>query len=97
MLLSRSSLHGRGLSRFWSNIEGYQGPMLILISATSGDAQEDERKWIIGVLIHQVFENKNVFYGSSGILFAISPVFHVYPSTGKSLKGIYLNFFIDLN
>lgn len=83
--LCRSSLHGRGLNRFWSNIEGYEAPSVILISATSGDAHEgssNERNWIIGALTYQGFENKDTFYGSSGNLYSLSPVFHVYPSTG---------------
>ncbi|CAK7346244.1 unnamed protein product [Dovyalis caffra] len=91
-LLYRSSLHGRGLSRFWSNIEGYLGPLLILISATSGDANEDStnsRKWIIGALTHQGFENRDVFYGTSGTLFAISPVFHVFSPSGKEKNFVY--------
>ncbi|VVA22454.1 PREDICTED: TLD [Prunus dulcis] len=91
-LLYRSSLHGRGLNRFWSNIEGYQGPLLMLFSATSGDASDgraNERKWTVGALTNQGFENKDLFYGSSGNLYAISPVFHVYPPTGKEKNFVY--------
>ncbi|KAI3766506.1 hypothetical protein L2E82_16569 [Cichorium intybus] len=33
----RASLHGKDLNRFWSNIEGYNGPILVLISATLED------------------------------------------------------------
>ncbi|CAB4265605.1 unnamed protein product [Prunus armeniaca] len=91
-LLYRSSLHGRGLNRFWSNIEGYQGPLLMLFSATSGDASDsraNERKWTVGALTNQGFENKDIFYGSSGNLYAISPVFHVYPPTGKEKNFVY--------
>ncbi|XP_057987587.1 uncharacterized protein LOC110666284 [Hevea brasiliensis] len=50
-LLYRSSFHGRGLNRFWSNIEGYHGPLLFLVSAAAGDVHEDStsvRKWITG-------------------------------------------------
>lgn len=85
MLLYRSSVHGRGLNRFWSNVEGYQGPSLLLISAHLEGAPEGsatERKWIIGALTQQGFENRDTFYGSSGNLYAIHPVFHTYPSTG---------------
>lgn len=85
MLLCRSSLHGRGLNRFCSNVEGYQGPLLMLISAHLEGAPEGsttERKWIIGALTHQGFENRDTFYGSSGNLYAIHPVFHAYSSTG---------------
>ncbi|BFG17688.1 hypothetical protein CerSpe_039620 [Prunus speciosa] len=91
-LLYRSSLHGRGLNRFWSNIEGYQGPLLMLFSATSGDASDgraNERKWAVGALTNRGFENKDLFYGSSGNLYAISPVFHVYPPTGKEKNFVY--------
>ncbi|PQQ21521.1 uncharacterized protein Pyn_14878 [Prunus yedoensis var. nudiflora] len=91
-LLYRSSLHGRGLNRFWSNIEGYQGPLLMLFSATSGDASDgraNERKWTVGALTNRGFENKDLFYGSSGNLYAISPVFHVYPPTGKEKNFVY--------
>ncbi|XP_021905325.1 uncharacterized protein LOC110820205 isoform X2 [Carica papaya] len=91
-LLYRSSLHGRGLNRFWSNIEGYHAPLFILVSASSADIHENsttERKWMIGVLIHQGLESKDVFYGSSGNLYAISPVFHVFPPTGKEKNFVY--------
>ncbi|KAL5557913.1 hypothetical protein UlMin_034124 [Ulmus minor] len=92
-LLYRSSMHGRGLNRFWSNIEGYQGPLLMLISACtlqgSGEGSATERKWIIGALTQQGFENKDAFYGNSGNLYAISPVFHVYSSAGKEKNFVY--------
>ncbi|XP_021692693.2 uncharacterized protein LOC110673800 isoform X2 [Hevea brasiliensis] len=91
-LLYRSSLHGRGLNRFWSNIEGYLGPLLFLVSATSGDVHGDStsvRKWIIGALTQQGFENKDMFYGSSGSLYAISPIFHVFSPSGKDKKFVY--------
>ncbi|KAJ8538288.1 hypothetical protein K7X08_014828 [Anisodus acutangulus] len=48
-LLYRSSLHGKGLNRCWSNVEGYNGPLLILISAH--EVNNDARRWIIGVLM----------------------------------------------
>lgn len=85
ILLHRSSLHGRGLNRLWSNVEGYHGPLLILVSANSGDGHEGDtsvRKWIIGALTQQGFENKDDFYGSSGTLYAISPVFHAFSASG---------------
>jgi hypothetical protein len=86
----RSSLHGKGLNRFWSNIEGYLGPLLLLISAT-GDAQEDStniRKWTICALTHQGFENRDVFYGHSGTLYAICPVFHAFSPSGMWFKWL---------
>ncbi|KAL6216230.1 hypothetical protein ACLB2K_009456 [Fragaria x ananassa] len=88
-LLYRSHLHGRGLNRFWSNVQGYQGPLLVLISATSEDGSANKRNWIIGALTHQGFENRDLFYGSSGSLYALSPVFHLYPPTGKERNYVY--------
>uniref|UniRef100_A0A2N9EE08 TLDc domain-containing protein n=1 Tax=Fagus sylvatica TaxID=28930 RepID=A0A2N9EE08_FAGSY len=91
-LLYQSSLHGRGLNRFWSKIEGYKGPLLILVSASNGDSHEgstDVKKWIIGSLTQNGFENRNMFYGSSGSLYAISPVFQVFSSTGKEKNFVY--------
>ncbi|KVI07804.1 TLDc [Cynara cardunculus var. scolymus] len=79
-----SSLHGKGLNRLWSNIEGYNGPILVLISATSED-----RSWIIGALTHQAYENKDAFYGTSGSLYAISPVFDHFTSSGKEKNFVY--------
>ncbi|KAF3968083.1 hypothetical protein CMV_007990 [Castanea mollissima] len=83
---SWSSLQGRGLNRFWSNIGGYKGPLLMLVSASKEDAHggsTNAKKWIIGALTENGFENKDLFYGNSGSLYAISPVFHVFPSAGK--------------
>ncbi|KAK9112995.1 hypothetical protein Scep_020514 [Stephania cephalantha] len=88
-LLYRSSLHGKGLNRFWSNIEGYSGPMLILVSGNSPEVESSIGRWVIGVLTQQGFENKDVFYGSSGELYAISPVFHVFPPSGKEKNFVY--------
>ncbi|KAI4317135.1 hypothetical protein L6164_025034 [Bauhinia variegata] len=91
-LLYRSSTHGRGLNRFWSCVEGYKGALLILVAANSGDVHEggsNDRKWVVGALTDQSFENKDMFYGSSGCLYAISPVFHVFPSTGKDKNFVY--------
>ncbi|KAB2044856.1 hypothetical protein ES319_D01G119400v1 [Gossypium barbadense] len=91
-LLYRSSTHGKGLNRFWSNVEGYHGPLLVLISANSEDAYQDNnkaRKWIIGALTQQGFENKDTFYGSLGNLYAISPIFHVFSPSGKEKNYVY--------
>ncbi|XP_059633908.1 uncharacterized protein LOC132276489 isoform X2 [Cornus florida] len=89
--LYRSSLHGKGLNRFWSNVEGYKGPMLTLIAASSGDPDGNAsiRRWIIGALTHQGYENRDVFYGSSGSIYAISPVFHVFSASGKAKNFVY--------
>ncbi|KAK8623300.1 hypothetical protein V6N13_118188 [Hibiscus sabdariffa] len=91
-LLYRSSAHGKGLNRFWSNVEGYHGPLLILISANSEEAYQDNsksRKWIVGALTQQGFENKDTYYGSSGNLYAISPIFHVFSPSGKEKNFVY--------
>ncbi|KOM41154.1 hypothetical protein LR48_Vigan04g135200 [Vigna angularis] len=91
-LVYRSSTHGRGLGRFWSHVEGYKGPLLILISANSGEPREGnsvDRKWVIGALTHQAFESKDIFYGNSGWLYSIGPVFHVFPPIGKEKNFVY--------
>ncbi|CAN1824385.1 hypothetical protein LINPERHAP1_LOCUS30753 [Linum perenne] len=83
--LYRSSVHGKGMNRFWSNVEGYHGPLLILVSATSGDSHEESsvaKKWVIGALTQQGLENKDQFYGTSATLYSIFPVFHAFPSSG---------------
>ncbi|KAG5613447.1 hypothetical protein H5410_024728 [Solanum commersonii] len=86
-LLYRSSLHGKGLNRLWSNIEGYNAPLLILISAH--EANNDARRWIIGAIIHQGLENHDTFYGTSGSLYSIGPVFHVFTPSGKEKNFVY--------
>ncbi|CAI0435318.1 unnamed protein product [Linum tenue] len=91
-VLYRSSVHGKGLNRFWSNVEGYHGPLLILVSATSGDTHGDNstaKKWTIGALTQQGLENKESFYGTSATLYAICPVFHVFPPSGKEKNFVY--------
>ncbi|GAB4852499.1 hypothetical protein Ancab_016713 [Ancistrocladus abbreviatus] len=91
-LLYWSSRRGKGLNRFWSSIEGYHGPLLILISAYSSDGSETDtnsRKWIIGALTQHGFENRDVFYGAGGHLFAICPVFHVFSPSGKEKNFLY--------
>ncbi|XP_043714996.1 uncharacterized protein LOC122663386 [Telopea speciosissima] len=91
-LLYRSAIHGKGLNRFWSNIEGYHGPLLILVSASSGDVHGGDgnvMRWVIGILTEQGFENRDVFYGSSGCLYSISPFFHVFSSSGKEKNFVY--------
>lgn len=91
-LLYWSSVHGKGLNRFWSNIEGYHGPLLILVSATCGDTHKDStnvKKWIFAALTQQGFENRDTFYGSSGNLYAICPVFHTLSPSGKEKNFVY--------
>ncbi|KAF8405346.1 hypothetical protein HHK36_010250 [Tetracentron sinense] len=92
-LLYRTSLHGKGLNRFWSNIEGYHGPLLMLISASSRNDHEgggtNVGRWVIGVLTLQGFENRDMFYGSSGYLYSLSPIFHVFSHSGKEKNFVY--------
>ncbi|GMP44772.1 hypothetical protein CsSME_00013557 [Camellia sinensis var. sinensis] len=66
--------------------------MLILVAASLGDVHDGDgnvKKWILGALTHQAFENKDMFYGSSGSLYAISPVFNVLSSSGKEKNFVY--------
>ncbi|XP_073021239.1 uncharacterized protein [Primulina eburnea] len=86
-LIYRSSLHGKGLNRFWSNVDGYNGPLLVLISACE-DASS-ARRWIIGALTHQGFENKELFYGNSGSLYTLSPIFNSLTSSGTEKNLVY--------
>jgi hypothetical protein len=89
-IIYRSSLNGKGMNRFWSNVEGYKGPLLILVAASSVDNNDKEaKKWIIGVLTDQGVENKDAFYGTSANLFAIDPVFHIFSSSGKEKNCVY--------
>jgi hypothetical protein len=81
----RSSVHGKGLSRFWSCVEGYKGPMLVLLSAFCNGGADNvhaDRRWGIGVLTEEGFENKDTFYGSSGFLCATNPIFHMLQPFG---------------
>lgn len=91
-ILYRSSLDGKGLNRFWSNVEGYNGSVLILISASStvpGECNNGGRTWVIGILTEQGFENRKTFYGDSGYLYAISPIFRVFSPSGKDKNFMY--------
>uniref|UniRef100_A0A1J3FQE5 TLDc domain-containing protein n=1 Tax=Noccaea caerulescens TaxID=107243 RepID=A0A1J3FQE5_NOCCA len=91
-LLYRSKYHGKGMNRLWSNVQGYHAPVLVMVSAISAEDYEGhltERKWVIGAILQQGFENKDTFYGSSGTLFSISPVFHAFSSSGKEKNFVY--------
>ncbi|KAL2894772.1 TLD domain-containing protein 1 [Bienertia sinuspersici] len=88
-LLYRSNVHGKGMNRFWSNVEGYHGPMLLLISATSGESSETSRKWILGALTQQGFENKDIFYGSGGCLYSMFPAFNIFSASGIEKNYLY--------
>ena len=80
------------MNRFWSNVEGYNGPILLLISATSED-----HSWTIGALTHQAYENKDTFYGTSGSLYAISPVFDHFTSSGVAFYKLYSIVIVRVN
>lgn len=65
--------------------------MLIAASEVSNEA----RRWIIGALTHQGFENKDTFYGNYGSLYALSPVFNAFPSSGRIIRT-FLYFSMDI-
>ncbi|KAJ8436731.1 hypothetical protein Cgig2_027402 [Carnegiea gigantea] len=85
----KSYVHGKGMNRFWSNVEGYHGPLLLLISAILDESSESTGKWIIGGLIQEGLENRDVFYGSGGCLYSMYPVFHVFTASGKEHNYLY--------
>ncbi|KAG6422674.1 hypothetical protein SASPL_113051 [Salvia splendens] len=82
-----SSVDGKGLNRFWSRVEGYNGPTIMLISAR--EQKTNARPWIIGALTNGGFENKDIYYGNSGSLYALSPVFHAFISSGREKNFVY--------
>ncbi|KAG0617387.1 hypothetical protein M758_5G186300 [Ceratodon purpureus] len=92
-LLYRASSHGRGINRFWTRVEGYKAPLLLLISGTSTEGDNNKptgENWVVGALIPGGFDNKEVFYGNSGCcLFAISPHFVPLRSTGRETNYVY--------
>uniref|UniRef100_A0A0E0PFA0 TLDc domain-containing protein n=1 Tax=Oryza rufipogon TaxID=4529 RepID=A0A0E0PFA0_ORYRU len=92
-LLYRSSVHGKGLSRFWSCVEGYKGPVLILLSAFSrsgGDNVDTDQRWGIGILTEEGLQNKDTFYGSSASLCSTYPIFRMLPPSGMTCAGHFL-------
>lgn len=67
--------------------------MLVLILATCGDNQNDNtdvKKWIVGAVTLHGFENKDMFYGTSGSLYAICPVFRVFSPSGMYPRKNFL-------
>ncbi|GLJ24300.1 hypothetical protein SUGI_0463610 [Cryptomeria japonica] len=91
-LVYRSSQHGKGMNRFWSQVDGYNGPLLVLISGSSMEEEHDNlvcRKWIIGAFTNQGFENKDSFYGSFGCLFAVKPIFRSFLPDGRDKNFVY--------
>lgn len=87
-LIYRSSQHGKGLNRFWSQVEGYNGPSLILVSGTLTQDGSDQR-FVIGAFTNQGFENRDSFYGSSGALYALKPLFRSFFPTGRDKSFVY--------
>lgn len=62
--------------------------MFVVVHAVSVDTHDDrtnELKWTVGVLTFQGFENRDLFYGSGGNIYALSPVFHVYSASGRMM------------
>lgn len=75
------------MNRFWSNVEGYQGELLILVRANSIDSFKDgngSKDWVFSILTGQGIENQGKFYGNSGYLFAVNPIFRVFTPSGMS-------------
>ncbi|KAJ7552515.1 hypothetical protein O6H91_06G058600 [Diphasiastrum complanatum] len=96
-LLYRSSVHGQGMNRFWKQVEGYKGPVLILLAAKSsqkieedGGQNAEESSWVLGFFVPEGLENKASFYGGSGCcIFAIEPEFHPFRTTGRDRCFVY--------
>ena len=89
LIQSRASLHGKGMNRFWVNVEGYHGPALLLIQGNTNEesvAQNSGKKktWLVGAFIKDGFESKLGYYGSKGCcIFALDPVMQPFRSTGN--------------
>lgn len=82
----RSSEHGRGMNRFWTHVQAYKGPIVLLISAkVLGDslATPFAGTWVIGAFVPDGLDNRESFYGSSGCcLYCISPDFRPIRASG---------------
>lgn len=92
-LANRSSIHGRGMNRFWTCVQGYAGLILFLVSAhTTGEASTgttDGQVFTLGALIPGGLSNKESFYGASGsCVFSLDPVFLPLHSTGIVINPI---------
>ncbi|KAL2651281.1 hypothetical protein R1flu_019409 [Riccia fluitans] len=89
-LLYRSSVHGSGLNRFWTCVDGYHAPVLVLISAHTQEESSTGTALVIGALIVRGFENKTVAYGASGsFLYTVEPVFCPFRASGKEKYYVY--------
>lgn len=61
-------------------VEGYSGPVVVLIAATTAEGQ----RWEAAVILNQGLENKSSFYGASGsCMLALHPCFRVLRSLGR--------------
>ncbi|THU64089.1 hypothetical protein C4D60_Mb01t22780 [Musa balbisiana] len=72
-----------------ASFHGINSGDFLYSSAESSEVDRSSRGWVIGVLITQGFENRETYFGSSGYLFAISPIFHVFPPSGKEKNFMY--------
>ncbi|KAI5063497.1 hypothetical protein GOP47_0022044 [Adiantum capillus-veneris] len=96
-LLYRSSIHGKGMNRFWVHMEGYQGTVLMLIQGVTLHNMEDslpdnlgEDQWLLGALVSEGFVNNSCFYGSRGCcIFALDPVMKPFRPTGIGSNFVY--------
>ena len=80
----------------WTSLEGYNGPVFLLISALSPNSNDsninnnnssnDGNKWIIGVLTEQGFENKDTYFGNAAYLYALDPIFHSFSPSGPFIR-----------
>eukprot|EP00249_Psilotum_nudum_P014726 c24970_g1_i2 orf=227-1717(+) len=85
-ILYRSTIHGRGMNRFWAQVDGYHGALLILIAVIPTQGEESPsagEKINVGAILKNGFENKDSYYGSPGnCLFGLSPAFIPLRCTG---------------
>ncbi|KAG6548470.1 hypothetical protein Mapa_009958 [Marchantia paleacea] len=89
-LLYRSSLHGRGLNRFWTCVDGYRAPVIVLISAQTQEESSPGAVFVIGTLVSSGFENKESSYGASGCcLYSVEPLFCPFRTSGKEKYYVY--------
>ncbi|KAH7280804.1 hypothetical protein KP509_36G015100 [Ceratopteris richardii] len=96
-LLYRSAIHGKGMNRFWVQMEGYNGAVLILIQGYTLNTSENnvstdsaEEKWLLGAIVSDGFVNKNGFYGDRNCcIFSLQPVTHPFRPSGRGSNFVY--------
>ncbi|XP_024536448.1 uncharacterized protein LOC9630386 [Selaginella moellendorffii] len=87
-LLYRSPVHGKGMNRLWSQVEGYREAVLFLFSGMS--AEDPSKTWLLAAVIPSGLENKSNFYGTSNsCLICLDPEFIVLHPTGKEKNYVY--------